>query len=138
MVHFLLHYTENLPPHCSEWIFLAFFLLNVKCLHYNIDFLEHFNSALHEEIQYLHKFANFNLFPNHQLSELIYKLLNNFFLTNLSPSDIPKQNVYLKIPYIGQQYQTYKFDKTLFATNTSLFQFVFTPIIHSLKILNLF
>jgi len=92
----------------------------------------------HEEIKYLHNFSNFNLFPISLISDLVRKLLDDVYRPKSPLITVPKQKIYLKIPYIGLN--TIKMINSLNPTLHKTFpavQFIFTPV-NGFKISNFF
>lgn len=57
--------------------------------------------SFHREIEYLSHFAHRNLFPKFMVSELVHKFLNNHFQPKHLALTAPKQQIFLKIPFLG-------------------------------------
>lgn len=83
----------------------------------------------HKDMEYISKFAKFNFFPKDISQKLISEFLREVFCPKLPIPTVPKQKIYLKLPYIGSK--TYHFinilQPILKRTFTSS-EFIFIPV----------
>jgi len=85
--------------------------------------------GFHTNMEYLLKFSDFNLFPRNLSFKLIHDFLDNIFQPKQPVPNVPKQKIYLRLSYIGNN--TYKLIDVLIPMLNRAFtssQFIFGPI----------
>lgn len=58
-------------------------------------------TSFHSEVEYIKSFANFNLFPSAMVDRLVFSFLDRLFKPTFPIIDVPRANMYIKLPYLG-------------------------------------
>ena len=103
-----------------SFIPFKFRLSSISTLVHRAYHLSSTYANFHDEIKFLTKFFNDNLFPVILLNKAIKKFLNKIYLTNENTTlTVPKQKLFIKLPYYG--YITEKITSDLSKLLTRLF-----------------